>query len=410
MSSCPASTPSRRHVRLCRRVLALNDFEPLARAHLPRPVFAYVSGAVEDNRSLDENRRAFDDWAFVTRILTDVCTVDTSFELFGRRYSAPIGLAPMGISALSAYRGDIVLAQAAQAENVPAIMSGSSLIRLEDVMAAAPDTWFQAYLPGDQEEIDLLLDRVAAARVRTLVVTVDTPVAANRENNLRAGFSTPLRPGLSLAWQGIMHPRWTFGTFLKTLRRHGMPHFENNFARRGAPILSARVLRDFAGRGHLSWTHLAAIRKRWVGPLVLKGLLAPEDAKIARDHGADGLIVSNHGGRQLDGSIAPLRALPDIVDAVPGLPVMLDSGVRRGTDAIKAIALGARCVWVGRPFNYAASVASATGVRHGIALMRSEISRDMAMLGITQLDGIGPACLRPNRGMPSFRPDETTTT
>ena len=376
-------------------MLSLDDFEHVARRHLPKPVFAYISGAVEDNQSLAENRRAFSELAFRPRVLAGVAQRDLGFELFGRRYAAPFGLAPMGISALSAYRGDVVLAQAAAQANVPAIMSGSSLIRLEEVMAAAPHTWFQAYLPGEMAQIDGLLDRVEAAGVQTLVITVDTPVSANRENNVRAGFSTPLKPSLSLAWQGISHPRWLLGTFAKTLLRHGMPHFENNYAQRGAPILSQNVLRDFSDRAHLNWTHIAAIRRRWQGSLVIKGILTPEDAVLAREHGADGIVVSNHGGRQLDGAVAPLRVLPGIVRAVPGLPVMLDSGVRRGTDVLKALALGARCVFVGRPFNYAASVAGEGGIAHAISLLRAEVSRDMAMLGVTRLVDITPACVRP---------------
>lgn len=395
--------------RICRKVLSLDDFEPLARRHLPGPIYAYISGAVEDNASLAENRRAFADLAFRPRVLAGVAQRDLSFEMFGRRYAAPIGAAPMGISALSAYRGDLVLAQAAQQAGVPAIMSGSSLIRLEEVLAAAPHTWFQAYLPGDQAQIDALLDRVEAAGVRTLVITVDTPVAANRENNVRAGFSTPLKPSLALAWQGISHPRWLFGTFLKTLLRHGMPHFENNYAQRGAPILSPSVLRDFSDRGHLAWPHLAVIRRRWRGELVLKGILTPEDALTAQAHGVDGLIVSNHGGRQLDGAVAPLRALPAIVRAVPDLPVMLDSGVRRGTDAVKALALGARCVFVGRPFNYAASVAGLGGVTHAIGLLREEMSRDMAMLGLARLADITPACVRPMSDRSDYFPFTRTS-
>ena len=385
-----------------RQVLSLDDFERLAKRHLPRPIHAYISGAVEDNASLAENRSAFADLAFVPRTLVGVAQRDPGFELFGRRYSAPFGVAPMGIAALSAYRGDLVLAQAAQQAGLPAIMSGSSLIRLEDVMAAAPHTWFQAYLPGDQAQIDALLDRVAAAGVQTLVITVDTPVSANRENNVRAGFSTPLRPSLGLAWQGISHPRWLLGTFLKTLLRHGMPHFENNYAHRGAPILSASVMRDFSDRSHLAWPHLRAIRQRWQGQLVVKGILAAQDAVLARDHGADALIVSNHGGRQLDGAVAPLRVLPGIVRAVPDLPVMLDSGVRRGTDVLKALALGARCVFVGRPFNYAASVAGPAGAAHAMALLREEVLRDMAMLGVTRLEQVTAACVRPARAWDGF--------
>ncbi|MHA7685697.1 alpha-hydroxy acid oxidase [Cupriavidus sp. PET2-C1] len=379
---------------LRRRVLALNDFEALAHRRLPRPLYAYVSGAVEDSISLAQNRRAFEEIALRPRVLAGVATRDLGIELFGRRYGAPFGIAPMGISALFAYRGDIVLAQAARHAAVPAIMSGSSLIRLEEVMHAEPGTWFQAYLPGDMAQIDGLLSRCQSARVETLVITVDTPVAGNRENNLRAGFSTPFRPSLALAWQGVTHSRWLLGTFMRTLVRHGVPHFENAYAHRGAPILSRNVERDFSDRAHFTWAHLETIRRRWKGPLVVKGILTAEDALLARQHGVDGIIVSNHGGRQLDGAIAPIRALPEIVDAVPNLPVMLDSGVRRGTDVIKALALGARCVFVGRPFAYAATVASVAGVSHGIALMQAEISRDMAMLGLSRVADIGPACIR----------------
>src|SRR5690606_18416378 len=176
---------------------------------------------------------------------------------------------------------------------------------------------------------------------------------ANRENNVRADFSTPLRPSLRLALDGITHPRWTLGTFLRTIAQHGLPHFENSYATRGAPILSKNVTRDFGRKDHLNWTHLSHIRKRWAGMLVVKGLLDPRDAGIALSEGVDGLIVSNHGGRQLDGAVSPLAALPGIAAAVgKRVPVMMDGGVRRGTDIIKALALGADLVFVGRPFLY----------------------------------------------------------
>ncbi|GJG97661.1 alpha-hydroxy acid oxidase [Cupriavidus pauculus] len=378
---------------LKRRVLSLKDFEPLARKRLPKPLYAYVSGAVEDNITLAQNRQSFEDLALRPRVLVGVSTRDLSFTLFGRRYAAPFGLAPMGISALFAYRGDVVMAQAACLASVPAIMSGSSLIRLEDVMEAAPGTWFQAYLPGDMRQIEGLLARVEAAKVETLVITVDTPVAGNRENNIRAGFSTPLRPSAALAWQGVTHPRWLLGTFTRTLMRHGVPHFENAYAHRGTPIVSRNVERDFSDRAHFTWDHLATIRRRWKGQLVVKGILTTEDARLAQQHGVDGIVVSNHGGRQLDGVIAAMRALPEIVEAVPQLPVMLDSGVRRGTDVIKALALGARCVFIGRPFAYAAAVGSRQGVAHGINLMQAEISRDLAMLGITRATDVDAQCI-----------------
>ncbi|MGE7087448.1 alpha-hydroxy acid oxidase [Achromobacter xylosoxidans] len=380
-----------------RRMLSLHDFEAAARQILPKPLYAYVSGAVEDGQSERGNRQAYDDYGFRPKVLVDVSRRSTRCTVLGREYAAPVGVAPMGIAALTSYRGDVILARAAAEAGVPCIMSGSSLIRLETVMEAAPGTWFQAYLPGDGAQIAALIDRVAAAGVDTLVLTVDTPVAANRENNVRAGFSTPLRPSVGLAWQGVTHPRWLIGTFLRTLARHGMPHFENNYATRGAPILSGNVLRDFSDRGHLNWQHVAAIRKTWKGRMVLKGILHPDDARAARAHGMDAVIVSNHGGRQLDGSVSPLHALPAIVDAAGGMDVMLDSGVRRGTDALKAMALGARCVFVGRPFNYAATVAGQRGVAHAIALIVEEIRRNMGLLGIVDLREVNQSLLQPGR-------------
>ncbi|MCZ8438973.1 alpha-hydroxy acid oxidase [Achromobacter xylosoxidans] len=380
-----------------RRMLSLHDFEAAARRILPKPLYAYVSGAVEDGQSERGNRQAYDDYGFRPKVLVDVSRRSTRCTVLGREYAAPVGVAPMGIAALTSYRGDVMLARAAAEAGVPCIMSGSSLIRLETVMEAAPGTWFQAYLPGDGAQIAALIDRVAAAGVDTLVLTVDTPVAANRENNVRAGFSTPLRPSVGLAWQGVTHPRWLIGTFLRTLARHGMPYFENNYATRGAPILSGNVLRDFSDRGHLNWQHVAAIRKTWKGRMVLKGILHPDDARAARAHGMDAVIVSNHGGRQLDGSVSPLHALPAIVDAAGGMDVMLDSGVRRGTDALKAMALGARCVFVGRPFNYAATVAGQRGVAHAIALIVEEIRRNMGLLGIVDLREVNQSLLQRSR-------------
>ena len=367
------------------RILCLDDFEAAAAAHLPRPLFGYIAGAAETSLSFRANRKAFDDYRFVPRVMVDVSTRSTRQTLLGHCYAAPFGIAPLGLSALTAYRGDIVLARAAASADIPMIMSGSSLIRLEEVAAASPRAWFQAYLPGDEEAIIALVERVARAGFKTLVITVDTPVAANRENNVRAGFSTPLRPSLRLAWDGLTHPRWLLGTFAQTLVRHGMPHFENNYATRGAPIMSPNVERDFSDRGHLNWGHLKLIRRLWAGTLVVKGILNSRDARVAGEAGADGVIVSNHGGRQLDGAVSPLSVLPEIVEACPDLPVMLDGGIGRGTDVLKAVALGARVVFIGRPFAYAAAVGGEPGVAHAIRLLAAEVSRNMAMLGIAAL-------------------------
>jgi L-lactate dehydrogenase (cytochrome) len=363
----------------------LEDLEGAARRHLPRPLFAFVSGGAETNASLQDNRAAFGEMGLVPRALRSVAGRSQKVDLFGETYAAPFGIAPMGLSALIAYRGDITLARAAAEAGIPAILSGSSLIRLEDVQREGQARWFQAYLPGDSAQIIALIDRVARGGFTTLVLTVDVQVAGNRENNVRAGFSSPLRPSLALAWQGVTHPRWLLGTGARTLYRHGMPYFENSYATRGAPIISRTLARTFGARDHLNWEHVALIRARWRGLLVLKGILAPEDARLARDAGVDGVIVSNHGGRQLDGAISPLRALPGVVAAAGDMPVMLDSGVRRGTDVLKAVALGARMVFVGRPFLYAAAIGEGAGVRQAIGILKEEIDRDMALMGISSL-------------------------
>ena len=394
MEKSPGMKPVENQPRVLKQVLSLQDFEARARAVLPRPIFGYISGAAEDNRTRDENRAVFDEYGFVTRVLCDVSHRQQTVELFGRQYASPFGIAPMGITALSTYRGDVVLAQAAVRAGIASIMSGTSLIPLEEVASAAPGTWFQAYLPGDTSRIRALIERVAHAGFKTLVVTVDIPVSANRENNVRSGFSTPLRPGPRLFWDGLMRPRWVLQTFARTLFKHGMPHFENSFATRGAPIVSGNVLRDFSARDHLSWTHVEQIRAQWKGDLVIKGILSVQDAMSAKDAGADGVILSNHGGRQLDGATSPLRILPEVVQAVgPHYPVMIDSGFRRGSDVLKALALGARMVFIGRPFNYAAALAGEPGVAHAIRLLYEEVDRNMAMLGVASCGALTPAVL-----------------
>lgn len=369
-------------------ILNFEDFEKAARRHLPRPIFGYVANAAEDRKTLTANRSAFDDYSFVPRALVDVSQVSLDTELFGQRYSAPFGIAPMGISALSAYRGDIVQAQAATRANVPMILSGTSLIPMEEVARTGGTDWFQAYLPGDPAGIEALIERVRKAGFTKLVITVDYPVPPNSDNNKRCGFSSPLRPSLRLAFDGLIRPRWLFGTFLRTLVNHGVPHFENNYATRGIPVISKNVNRDFSGRSHLNWRYLTLVRKAWPGQLIVKGILHPEDARKARDAGVDGIIVSNHGGRQLDSTIAALRALPAVVDAVDDIPVMVDSGFRRGTDVLKALALGAKFVFIGRPFNYAAAYAGEAGVTHAIRLMTEEVARNMALLGATRVDEV----------------------
>lgn len=374
-------------------ILNLHDLDRLAKRHLPRPIYGYIANVAEDGHTAQANLNAFADYSFLPRALVDVSAISLETELFGQRYALPVGIAPMGISALSAYRGDLVQAQAAARAGIPMILSGSSLIRMEEVRRDGGTDWFQAYLPGDQAAIEALIERVRNAGFDKLVITVDYPVPPNSDNNMRSGFCSPLRPSVRLAWDGLVRPRWLFGTFLRTLLQHGMPHFENNYATRGIAVISRNVARDFSGRSHLSWSHLELVRRIWPGKLVVKGVLHPDDARKARDIGADAIIVSNHGGRQLDSALSSLGALPGVVEAVGELPVMIDSGFRRGTDVLKALALGARMVFIGRPFNYAAAYAGEAGVSHAIALLDAELRRDMALLGVTRIEELDRRCL-----------------
>lgn len=382
-------TGSAKLPRRLRRIYALEDLEEAARRHLPRPIFGYVEGGAETNSARDGNRSVFDEIQFLPRYLVDVSARDISTSLFGRHYAMPVGIAPMGVCALTGYRGDIALARAAARADVPMVISAASLIRLEDIAAANPDVWYQAYLSPDQTEIKALLDRVAAAGIGTFMITVDTAVMPLRENNLRTGYRTPIRPSLALLRDGITHPSWALGTFLRTFLQHGNPHFENAGPGRGAPLLSRQAVRDFSGRQFLDWSTVSFIRRHWCGKLVVKGLLHPEDIARASVEGVDGVVLSNHGGRQLDYVLSSMRVLPAARAVAGDMTVMIDGGFRRGTDVLKALALGADFVFVGRPFNYAAAIAGEAGVTHALDLMRQQLLADLGMLGLVSLAQMG---------------------
>ncbi|MBP1852759.1 alpha-hydroxy acid oxidase [Rhizobium halophytocola] len=369
-------------------ILNVDDFEIAARKKLPRPLFGYIAGAAETNSAFADNRTIFSEMRLVPHVLRGVEGRSIGAPLMGRMWDAPFGIAPMGISALMAYDGDLVLARAAATANVPFILSGSSLTPMERVVEAFPDAWFQAYLPGEDDRIRALVDRVARAGFKTLVLTADTAVLANRENNLRAGFSTPLRISPRLIADFGIKPRWLLGTFLRTLVSKGMPHFENSDAERGAPIMSQRAVRDFGRKDHLNWDHVANIRDQWKGDLVIKGVLARGDVARARTLGCSGVILSNHGGRQLDFAISGVRALSAARSEAGSMALMVDGGIRRGTDVMKALALGADFVFVGRPMLFAAVVKGESGVTKAIDILRAEVRRDLGLLGLRSIEEI----------------------
>ncbi|MBO1110858.1 alpha-hydroxy acid oxidase [Bordetella petrii] len=369
--------------------LCLDDFEAAARKRLPRCLYAFAANGSERGASAAANGQSFRKWSFLPRALRDVSRVNQAVDLFGTSHAAPFGIAPMGGCALFAHRADLALAAAAQGRRVPFVLSAASSLPLEHIMAHAPGTWYQGYVPGDDAAILPLLDRLRAAGVQVLVLTVDVPVASNRDGERRLGFSVPVRPSLSLALDGLRHPRWLCGTLARTLLRDGMPRLPN-FAGGGParPIIAPPAPAMRSGRDRFTWEHVALIRRQWRGALVLKGILRAGDARQAVAAGADGLIVSNHGGRQLDGAIAALDALPPIVEAAGGRPVCLDGGIRRGTDVLKALALGAKMVLVGRPMLYAAACGGQRQVEAAIDMLSREIAIDLALLGCPDLAGL----------------------
>lgn len=377
------------------RYLCLDDFEDAARHKLPRMLYGYAASGTETDASIRQNRDSFKDYALVTRVLTSALHRDPKCTLFGETYAAPFGIAPMGAAALFAYRGDVAMAEAAKAANIPMVLSGASFIAMEEVARAAPGTWFQAYLPGHPDQIRRLLERVAAAGFKTLVITVDVPVPGNREVDKQNGFNVPLKLTPRIMWDGISHPAWLIGTALQTVLRRGLPHLENYRAARGPSVLARADIRGGGAVDRMGWPEIHLVRSLWKGKLVLKGILNAADAKRARECGADGVIVSNHGGRQLDGAVAPLHVLPAIKNAIPDLPVMLDGGVRRGTDVIKALALGADFVFAGRPFLYAASIGGTGGVARAIALMAEELKRNMSLVGISRVSELNADFVMP---------------
>lgn len=371
-------------------LLSIADLERAARRRLPPSIYGYVTGGSEDESALRANRSGFARWHFLPRSLVDVSKRSQATELFGKRYATPIGISPMGVSSLCRFDGDRAMARAAKQVGVPFVLSGASTTPLEKVAADNPDMWFQAYIPSRREVIEPLIRRVAAAGIGTLVVTVDVPIASVREMEVRNGFSVPLRLSGKLMLGGLSRPRWMVETFGQTLLKQGIPHFENFTATRGGAIITATTGDHRAGRAALCWEDMRWLREQWQGKLVIKGILHPEDALKAQSIGADGIMVSNHGGRQLDGAIAPIDALPAIVEAVPRMTVMIDSGFRRGTDVLKALALGADFVFVGRPAMYGLAIAGQEGAVHALTLLQKEIDLNLALLGCPDTAQLSP--------------------
>jgi len=371
----------------------IEDLRQLARRRIARIVFDYIDGGVEDEAGLLRNREAFSRWRLVPHYLQDISRRQQTASLFGRDYASPFGIAPTGLVAFAHPGADLLLAQAAAEANVPFIMSGAATASIEQVMAVAPrHAWFQLYVSRETAVTEDLIRRAAAAGVETLVLTVDVPVHSKRERDWRNGFVPPVKPSMSCVLDMLCHPRWLAG-----LLRHGLPRFENWAPYAGDKASARDIAAYFTSQIPFTqtWFDLERIRRVWAGKLVLKGVLAPTDALRALDCGVDGVIVSNHGGRQLDCAPAPLEMLPAIRAAVAGqMTVMLDGGIRRGSDILKAWALGADFTFVGRPALYGVAADGLPGAQRALQILQQEIDLTLAQLGCADLGMLTGELLR----------------
>ncbi len=371
-----------------KNVKCLEDLDDPAESYLPRALWEFGSTGAESNVSRDGNRQVFDDIWLQPRVLNDVSKRSIERELFGQTYAMPFGISPMGAGAMFGFEADLNFARAAKAAKIPFIMSGSALVPMETVAEVNSEVWFQAYVDADRGSLNALAERVWEAGIRNLVITVDVPVPGNRGASLRRGFEYPMRPNLKLALDALTHPRWLIGTFLRTLMSSGMPHIENYGKGRGIPIISTKAPQRKHVRDALDWEDIKWLRDRWKGKLLLKGVLSPEDTRMATASGLDGIFVSNHGGRMLDTAVPPLKVLAEIASERGQMAILFDSGIRRGVDVVKALALGADFVFVGRPFLYAAALGEEEGIAYTIELLASEIDRTIALLGCTDFEKI----------------------
>jgi L-lactate dehydrogenase (cytochrome) len=376
------------------RAAGVDDLRRLAQRRLPGGVFDYVDGAAEDELTAVRNVEAFRRLELRPRVLTGVGAVDPSTTLLGRTLPFPLVLAPTGFTRMVHPHGELAVARAAARAGVPYTLSTLSTQSIEDVAAAsAGDRWFQVYVWRDRGLVAEMLERAVAAGYSTIVITVDTAVLGRRERDVRRGFSLPPKIGPGTILDGALHPRWTW-----------------DFVR-AEPIVFANVTGRSVGDGStpvaladyinsqfdpdLSWRDVEWFRERWPGHVALKGIQTVADAELAADAGVDAVVLSNHGGRQLDGAPPPLELVAPVADAVGGrVAIVCDGGVRRGSDVVKAVALGATACMAGRAYLYALGAAGELGVDHVLARLADDVRRTMALLGARTVADLTPELVR----------------
>ena len=368
------------------RCFNVADFREVARKRLPKGVFEYLDRGAEDEVALADNRDAFRNLKLRTLFMVDLTDRDMGIDLLGKRANLPMAIAPTGIAGLCWHHGELQLAKAAAAKGIPFTLATGSITSMEriakEVLPLNGRLWFQLYMWKEEELSYQLIGRARDAGFEALVVTIDGALGNNREYNRRNGFSIPFTISPRSVTDMLTHPRWLLGTMFRYLVTTGMPRHENY------PAKYAHRITSGAGGGSpmrhhaMTWKDIDKLRKFWPGKLIIKGILREEDATLAVEHGADAVVVSNHGGRALDSAASTLDVLPEVVDAVgKKTTVILDSGVRRGSDMVKALALGADAVLTGRATLYGISTAGQTGAEKVLDILYKEFEKTMAYTG-----------------------------
>ncbi len=366
----------------------IDDLRKLAMRRLPRVVFEFIDGGSQDEITLRANQTDFSALRFMPRVLTDIQQRDQSVDLFGQRYASPLILAPTGLAGIVARKGELQAVRAASRASVPYCLSCMATCSIEEIAGAADaSNWFQLYVLRDRGLTKAFIERARAANCSALVLTVDTKLQGPRERDIRNGFTVPPRFDLTTLADFALHWRWLLDVGL------GPKVKFRNFEGTQVNADDAVTITQFIEKQwdlSVSWQDVEWFKAEWGGPVLLKGLLSPDDAAKAVEAGVDGVIVSNHGGRQLDGAISAIAALPAVTKAVAGrVPVILDGGVRRGADVIKAVALGATACMIGRPWLYGLAAGGEAGVDRALTILRHEIDIALGLLGrasVSQVD------------------------
>jgi isopentenyl diphosphate isomerase/L-lactate dehydrogenase-like FMN-dependent dehydrogenase len=374
---------------------SIADFREIAKHKLPKGLFEFIDRGNDDEIAMQENIEALARIKLVSRVLTDVSKRNLSIELLGKQQALPFAIGPTGSAGLTWFEGEIALAKAAAKLGIPFTLATGSMTAMERVVSEAGGTlWFQLYLWPDRSLSHQLVRRASAAGYDALVFTVDTPVAPGREYNLRNGFVIPFQFTRHNVIDVLKHPGWLLGVIGKYLSHSGLPKYANFPEHMQTKITALPMGRSMATNESMSWEDLKELRKIWPRKLIVKGIQHPEDAKLAIHYGADAIVVSNHGGRVLDSSPATIDILPRIVEHVnQQATILIDGGFRRGSDIIKALALGADAVLLGRAPLYGTASAGQTGAERVLGLYKNEIDRVLGLIGCQDVNDLNPSYL-----------------